>query len=126
LVVDDNRDAAETLAIFLRMQGHNIYVAYDGLSALDLANSLQPETVILDIGLPKMNGYEVARRLQKLPGLKKRPLLIALTGYGHAEDRHCSREAGFDHHLVKPVDPDTLGALITSPDLTTRASGGAG
>jgi CheY-like chemotaxis protein len=74
--------------------------------------------VLLDIGLPKMNGYEVARRLRQQPGLNK-PLLVALTGYGQEEDRRRSRQAGFDHHLVKPVDPDTLRAVITCPESAT-------
>jgi PAS domain S-box-containing protein len=125
LVVDDNHDASETLAMLLRMLGHDVHMAYDGLAALELAQRLQPDVVILDIGLPKMNGYEVACRLRQLPGLKKRPLLVALTGYGHAEDRRCSGEAGFDYHLVKPVDPDTLQALITCSDGKTTASGAA-
>jgi CheY-like chemotaxis protein len=116
LVVDDNQDAAETLAILLRTQGHEIHLAYDGVAALELARRLQPDVVLLDIGLPKMDGYEVARRLRQRPGLKQ-PLVIALTGYGQEEDRRRSREAGCDYHLIKPVDPDRLRKLISGPKL---------
>jgi two-component system CheB/CheR fusion protein len=117
LVVDDNRETAETLALLLQTAGHGVDLAHDGLTALALASTRQPEVVLLDIGLPQMDGYEVARRLRRLPGLRK-ALLIALTGYGREEDRRRSREAGFDHHVVKPVDSDTLQALITCPELT--------
>jgi CheY-like chemotaxis protein len=116
LIVDDNQDAAETLAILLRTLGHEVHLAYEGMAALELAGSLQPDVVLLDIGLPKMDGYEVARRLRQRPGLKQ-PLLIAVTGYGQEEDRRRSCEAGFDYHLVKPVDPDKLRTLISCPKM---------
>jgi PAS domain S-box-containing protein len=116
LVVDDNRDAAETLAFLLRSRGQEVRIAYDGVSALKLADSFQPEVVLLDIGLPGMDGCEVARQLRQFPGLEK-VRLIALTGYGQEGDHRRSREAGFDRHLVKPVDPDRLLGLVICPDL---------
>lgn len=124
LVVDDNRDAAETLAMLLQTTGHDVHVTYDGASALELASDVQPDVVLLDIGLPRMDGYEVARRLRRLPGLDKM-ILIALTGYGQEEDRRRSRVAGFDSHLVKPVDLNTLQALVSCSE-PTAVPGDAG
>jgi PAS domain S-box-containing protein len=112
LVVDDNRDAAESLALLLRLKRHEVQVAYDGPEALEAARRHHPEVVVLDIGLPRMDGYEVARRLRQEPGLEK-TTLIALTGYGRDEDRRRSQEAGFDRHLTKPVDPLELMNLLT-------------
>jgi two-component system CheB/CheR fusion protein len=114
LIVDDNRDAAEALALFLGMAGHEVCTAYDGPAALEVARSYRPEVVLLDIGMPGMDGYEVARRLRREPGLEN-ILLLALTGYGHEEERRRSREAAIDHHLVKPVDPEALNALLAHP-----------
>ena len=116
LVVDDNRDAAESMSMLLQMWGHEVAFAYDGPSALETAERWQPEAVFLDIGLPGMDGYEVAERLRELP-LAKNAVLIALTGYGHDDDRLRSRRAGIDHHLVKPVAPDALRDLIDSLQL---------
>jgi CheY-like chemotaxis protein len=113
LVVDDNADAAESLSILLRMQGHEVRVAYDGLEALDLAAELMPDLVLLDIGLPRLDGYEVARRLRQFPG-GDGMIMVAVTGWGQAEDRRRSREAGFDHHLVKPLDFAALDQLLVS------------
>jgi CheY-like chemotaxis protein len=111
LVVDDNRDAAEVLAETLRVYGHEARLAFDGPGALDVAASFHPEVALLDIGLPVMDGYELARRLRELPeGRSMR--LIAVTGYGQESDRRRSREAGFDRHLVKPIDVTTLDSLI--------------
>jgi PAS domain S-box-containing protein len=107
LVVDDNVDAAESLAMFLRLSAQEVRVAYNGPDALAQAATFQPELVILDIGLPGMDGYEVAKRLRAHP-VNHDALLVALTGWGQDEDRRRSRAAGFDHHLVKPVDPATL------------------
>ena len=101
LVVDDNADAAESLAMILSLRGHEARTALDGPEALAVAREFRPEVVMLDIGLPGMDGYEVARRLRADHG---GILLVALTGYGQDEDRRRSKEAGFDHHLVKPVD----------------------
>ncbi|MGA7540391.1 MAG: response regulator [Steroidobacteraceae bacterium] len=113
LVVDDNKDAAESMSMLLEMWGHEVAYAYDGPSALETARQWQPEAVILDIGLPGMDGYEVAERLRTLPQGKD-AVLIAITGYGQDDDRRRSRRAGIDHHLVKPVSPDTLRTLIDS------------
>jgi PAS domain S-box-containing protein len=110
LVVDDNVDAAESLAELLSTLGHEVRTAHDGLAALDAAGAFVPELVLLDIGLPGMDGYEVARRLRKLP----RPPgpVVALSGYGQESDRRRSADAGFDAHLVKPVELEMLEELI--------------
>jgi PAS domain S-box-containing protein len=122
LVVDDNVDAVESLAMLLRVEGHEVRTAHDGPSALSAAETFRPEVVLLDIGLPGMDGYEVARRLRQEPGLEK-VLLVAVTGYGQEEDRRLSREAAIDHHLVKPVDPEALLALLAHPEsLACRAA----
>jgi CheY-like chemotaxis protein len=113
LVVDDNKDAAESMSMLLEMWGHEVVYAYDGPSALETAEQWQPEAVFLDIGLPGMDGYEVAERLRELPHAKD-AVLIAITGYGQEDDRLRSRQAGIDHHLVKPVAPDALRSLIDS------------
>ncbi len=113
LVVDDNLDAAKSLAALLKMQGHEVRVAYDGRSALELAAGFLPQFVLLDIGMPGMDGYEVARRLRTIPNLQ-RARLAALTGWGQPEDRRRSAEAGFDYHLVKPVEPQRLQELLES------------
>jgi PAS domain S-box-containing protein len=111
LVVDDNVDAAESLAMLLRMAGHDVRVAHDGPAALTAVEADPPGLVFLDIGMPVMNGYDVAQRLRQQPGLKNL-VLVAMTGWGQEEDRRRSKEAGFDHHLVKPADPDALQQLL--------------
>jgi PAS domain S-box-containing protein len=111
LVVDDNTDAADSLAMLLRLQGHEVRVAHDGPSALTLVKGYRPELVFLDIGMPGMDGYEVARRLRQQPGFEN-VRLAALTGWGQQEDRRKSKEAGFDHHLVKPIEPTALDGLL--------------
>lgn len=111
LVADDNSDLAESIAMLLRLEGHEVHIANDGRSALELAEKFEPNVAVLDIGLPGLNGYELARRLrsrQNGRGL----LLIAVTGYGQPEDRLRSQAAGFDRHMVKPLDPHTLGGEI--------------
>ncbi|HEX4948830.1 MAG TPA: ATP-binding protein [Blastocatellia bacterium] len=113
LVVDDNVDSAKSMALLLELEGHEVQMTYDGPTALELAQAFRPQVMILDIGLPGMNGYEVARQLRSDQTMKK-TVLIALTGYGQAEDRARSKEAGFDHHFTKPVDHDALLALIKS------------
>jgi CheY-like chemotaxis protein len=113
LVVDDNKDAAESMSMLLEMWGHQVVYAYDGPTALETARRWQPEAVFLDIGLPGMDGYQVAERLRALPEGKD-AILIAITGYGQDDDRRRSRRAGIDHHLVKPVAPDALRSLIDS------------
>ena len=111
LVVDDNRDAAETTALFLELAGHEVKTVNDGMHALDCALDFGPDVVVLDIGLPLMNGYEVARRLRASQPTQS-ALLIALTGYGQQNDRQQAKEAGFDAHLVKPAEPHVLTRLI--------------
>jgi signal transduction histidine kinase/DNA-binding response OmpR family regulator len=120
LVVDDNHDAAESLGLVLSMAGHEVRICYDGLTALAAAEAFQPEVVLLDIGLPGMDGYEVGRRLRARADLKG-TLLVALTGYGQDEDLRRSRAAGFDHHLVKPADPDALAGLFSRLQAVPRS-----
>jgi CheY-like chemotaxis protein len=113
LVVDDCKDAAESLAILLRLWGHDVVcVAHDGPEALEAARRQRPEMVFLDIGMPGMTGYELARHLRALDGGREF-FLIAVTGYGRAEDRQRSRESGIDCHLLKPCSPDGLRRLLT-------------
>jgi CheY-like chemotaxis protein/two-component sensor histidine kinase len=111
LVVDDREDAADSLAEVLTLMGQETRVAYDGPSALSLALEFRPHVALLDIGLPGMNGYEVAARIRDNEQLKEM-VLVAMTGYGQTEDRQKALEAGFDHHLVKPVDLGKLGAAL--------------
>ncbi len=113
LVVDDNRDSARTLSLMLKLMGHDTEVAYDGLGAVKAAATYHPEIILLDIGMPKLNGYEVCRRIREQPGGQS-ILIAALTGWGQEEDRSRSTEAGFDRHLVKPVDLATLEELLAS------------
>jgi CheY-like chemotaxis protein len=111
LIVDDNEDAAAMLAEYVKSLGYRVRTAHDGPAALKIAFDAPPDIALLDIGLPVMDGYELATRLRELamgPQMK----LIAVTGYGQAEDRKRSRESGFDAHLVKPVDLDVLAELI--------------
>jgi signal transduction histidine kinase len=117
LVVDDNRDAATMLAMLLDVGGHETHVVYDGLAAVDAVTTFDPDVVLLDIGLPGLNGYEAARRIRELHGgTVRRPVLMALTGWGQDEDRRRSQEAGFDAHLVKPVDAGILGKMLAELD----------
>jgi CheY-like chemotaxis protein len=114
VVIDDNVDAAESLAMLLRLKGHEVHVAYDGASGVDLTKKTAPDCVLVDIGLPGIDGYEVAKRLRAHQSTQVRDgmLLVALTGYGQAEDRIKSEQAGFDHHLVKPVAQSVLEDLL--------------
>jgi two-component system CheB/CheR fusion protein len=115
LVVDDNVDHADSVAAVLRLFGHDVRVAYSGLTALQAAEKYEPHVIMLDIGLPDMTGYEVAQRLRRDPHLKP-VTLIAASGYGQEVDRQRSEAAGFDLHLVKPIDPEVLeDALATLP-----------
>jgi CheY-like chemotaxis protein len=110
--VDDNADAADSLAMLLQLEGHATLVARSGNEALAAVTQFAPDFVLLDIGLPDISGYEVATRLRALPGLGAMPRLIALTGWSSDEDRRQAAEAGFDAHLVKPVDPVELGSVL--------------
>jgi len=113
LVVDDNEDSAASLAMLLRVDGHTVETAFDGPAAIERAAAFRPEVILLDIGLPRMNGYEVCRTLRgRAEGADA--LIVALTGWGQEEDQRRSREAGFDAHLVKPVAHDALLALLAS------------
>jgi len=114
LVVDDQQDSTDSLALFLRLRGHDVRTAHDGQSALDEIERYNPDVVFLDLGLPGMSGYDVARRVRMVNGPGS-PRLVALTGYGTDEDRQKTRDAGFDVHLAKPVDPRALEALLASP-----------
>jgi PAS domain S-box-containing protein len=113
LVVDDNEDAANSLAMLMKLWGNETQTAYDGPGALASASVFHPEVVLLDIGLPGLDGYQVARRMREVPTLR-RVKLVALTGWGQEEDRSRGREAGFDHHLVKPVDLGELEKLLAA------------
>ncbi len=111
LVVEDDPDGAETLALILELYGFDVRVMPDGLTALDAAQADQPDVILLDLGLPGLDGHEVARRLTARAAWK-RPFLIAVTGYGSDTDRRRSAQAGVDLHLVKPVDPEQLVGLL--------------
>ena len=113
LIADDNRDSAETLAALLRMEGHEVTSVHDGPVALSVFNELKPDVVLLDIGMPGLTGYEVARRLRQ-GNPKTHPTLIAITGWGQDIDKERAFAAGFDHHLTKPVDPQRLVELLKS------------
>jgi CheY-like chemotaxis protein len=121
LVVDDNRSNATSLGVLLRTLGQDVEMAYDGPAALELVRRRRPDLVLLDIGLPGMDGYEVARRCREDEGLR-RITLVAMTGYGKDEDRRRSQEAGFNAHLVKPVDLGDLQMILTQPDPSATAS----
>ena len=107
LVVDDNRDGADSMAMLLSLLGHDAHVAYDGETGLASALSLQPQVVMPDIGLPKLDGYEVCRQIRQQPA-SEAVCMIAVTGWGDEAAKQRIHEAGFDHHFVKPVDPDLL------------------
>jgi CheY-like chemotaxis protein len=111
LIVDDNRDAANSLALLLKFLGADAHVAYDGLSAIEIMPRLRPSAVLLDLGMPGMNGHEVARRIRSDPQFES-VALVALTGWGQEDDRRRTREAGFDHHLVKPLDAAALKEVL--------------
>ncbi|PWT84866.1 MAG: hypothetical protein C5B57_04050 [Blastocatellia bacterium] len=113
LLVEDNMDAAQMLQIALELEGHKVSLAFDGDQALAMATTFQPDAVILDLGLPRLNGYDTARAIRQVPGLEN-VLIIAATGYGQQADRERSRAAGFDHHLVKPIDLNTLIATLAA------------
>lgn len=123
LVVDDNVDAANSLAMLLTLvDGHMVHVAHDGPLGLEMARRERPDVLLLDIGLPGMSGYELARRIRDLPGFES-ALIVALTGWGQDRDRQKSSDAGFDHHLVKPVEPEALREIFrTVKPAPTRSS----
>jgi CheY-like chemotaxis protein len=110
LVAEDNPDAAEMMRVMLNLKGHEVRVASDGVAAVEIARAFRPHIAFLDIGMPRMDGYEAAQHVRRLFG--NRITLVALTGWGQDEDKRRSREAGFDHHLTKPPEPEVLDALI--------------
>ena len=110
LVVDDNADAADSLAMLLQVHGDEVRVAYDGEEALFAEQEFKPDVLLLDIGMPKLSGYDVARRVRDARGPEV--LIVAITGWGQDEDRQRAREAGFDHHFTKPVDYAVLLDLL--------------
>lgn len=107
VIADDNHDSADSMAMLLEAGGHEVHVAYDGAQAVETARKVRPEVVLLDIGMPKMNGFECARAI-RAQSWAEGTLLVALTGWGQEEDKRRAMEAGFDRHLTKPVDPATL------------------
>ena len=124
LVVDDNRDSADSLSKLLRLSGYDARAVYDGFAALREVESFRPDVVVLDIAMPGLDGFEVARRLRALPALQG-VLLIAVTGYGQIQDRVASVLAGIDHHIVKPVNTEVLLKLIKA-HVAPRARHGEG
>ena len=111
LVADDNMDAAASLALVLEMKGHHVRTVHDGVEAVQAAASFQPDIVILDIGMPRLDGYEACRQIRAQPGSGDM-LIIALSGWGQVEDKQRSKEAGFNHHLVKPADVGAIEELL--------------
>ncbi len=120
LIVEDNDDAREALRMLLELDGHAVEAAAEGMQALDIARGKDPDVALIDIGLPGIDGYEVARRIRASGS--RRPLLIALTGYGQPKDRRRATEAGFDSMLVKPVDPAALSELLATLEIPARGS----
>jgi DNA-binding response OmpR family regulator len=114
LIVDDDRDTAAPLAIVLRRWGYEVRAALDGPAALHEAETFRPGAVILDLAMPRMNGFKVARRLREM--FPAGPTVICLSGYGTAADRERAREAGCDYHVIKPGEPDELRQLLGPPD----------
>jgi CheY-like chemotaxis protein len=111
VLADDNRDSAESLKMLLELEGHAVQAAHDGEEAFALVESVRPRVVLLDIGMPKLNGYEVAAKI-RMQAWGRELRLIALTGWGQSQDRRRAAEAGFDHHLTKPVELDTVLSLV--------------
>ncbi len=112
LIADDNTDAAESLAMLLELMGNEVRTAADGVAAVEAAEAFRPDVVVLDIGMPRLDGNGAARRIRDAEW-GRRTVLIALTGWGQPDDRRKTAEAGFDVHLTKPVDPSTLDTLLT-------------
>lgn len=117
VVVDDNENAAQVLRMLLKALGNEVRTAYDGLAAIELAEQFRPDIILLDIGMPKLNGYETARRIREQPWGEK-IVLAALTGWGQEEDKRRARDAGFDHHFVKPVELAVLQKLLSEYEPT--------
>ena len=112
LVAEDIPDAAEMMRLMIQFMGHDVRVAADGVEAVELAQAFEPQIALLDIGMPRMDGYEAARRIRAAMG--ERVVLVALTGFGQEEDERRAYEAGFDRHVTKPAEPDVLESLIAT------------
>ena len=124
LIIEDHDDAREALRALLELEGHQVEAAASGPRGVELARECRPDIALVDIGLPEVDGYEVARRLRTLvPG---RPYLIALTGYGQPDDVARARDAGFDAHLLKPIDPDALAGVLNTIGRATPGTPGPG
>ena len=122
LVVEDDSDSAQTLALLLKLWGYEVAVANDGPDALDIAPTFRPDVVFLDLALPRMDGYEVARQLRRLPGMAG-ALVAAITGYGHEADIRRCEEAGVDCHFLKPVEPAALRELLAKAENLSARQG---
>jgi CheY-like chemotaxis protein len=112
LVIEDNEDAADTLALWLEKQGHTVQIARTGPTGLEMVLAGKPDVVLCDVGLPEMDGVEVCQRVRASTQAGPRPIMVALTGWGMEEDRRRTKDAGFDHHLVKPVSLDLLADVL--------------
>ena len=115
LAVDDDKNCAKVMAWLLESLGHTAQIAHDGKTAIELANSVHPDMVLMDIGIPEMNGYQICQAMRDSPGLDH-TLFVALTGWGQKEHRERSKEAGFDYHLVKPVNIEALKKIFSELD----------
>lgn len=122
LVVDDNQDTADSLALMLEAMGHEARTAYDGARAIALADEFRPDLILMDIGMPRFNGFQAAQRIRAQPWAD-RVVLIAITGWAREEDKECSKEAGFDAHLTKPVDLKLLFRLLSAMNQPPSALG---
>ena len=111
LVVDDNHDAASSLSVLLSLQGHEVKIAHSGIEAMEIVSTYIPHLILLDIGMPNMDGFEVTRRLREMPELDS-TVIVALTGCGQPEDRRRAAEVGFDHHLMKPLEGRLLEKIL--------------
>lgn len=111
VIADDNQDSAESMKMLLEIEGHSVQTAHDGVSAFDVVQAMRPRVALLDIGMPKLNGYELAAKIRAQPWGKS-ITLVAFTGWGQSQDRQRALDAGFDHHLTKPVDHEAVLAIL--------------
>jgi CheY-like chemotaxis protein len=119
LIADDNRDAAESLAMLLQMEGHEVTVVHDGHEAVAAFERVRPDAALLDIGMPGLNGYEIAQLIRRAP-YGREVILVAVTGWGQDSDKVQATQAGFNHHFTKPVEPDAITALLARPLATDK------
>jgi CheY-like chemotaxis protein len=125
LVADDNRDAAESMSTVLRLMGNEVRTVHDGLQAVEEAAAFRPDVVLLDIGMPRLNGYDAARRI-RAERWGKSTVIVAMTGWGQDEDKRRAWEAGFDRHFTKPVDPGDIEKLIAGLGSSSQRAGARG